>query len=133
MVYYWFTHITVDDYWWIWGYPKIAGWFTATGTHTSRRKTTWSIRLEEFVPGGGDERSWRVIIIKCWQQDFDELADWLYQETGFWLRYFQHENDFVPNSFGPSECWRRIMKKDYEEGSWIRIMNKDYWWIWWFP
>ena len=30
-------------------------------------------------------------LIKRWQADFDELAEFLYNETGFWLRYVQHE------------------------------------------
>ena len=29
-------------------------------------------------------------LIKRWQTDFDRLANWLYRETGFDLRYFHH-------------------------------------------
>ena len=31
-------------------------------------------------------------LIKRWQHDFDLLADFLWDETGFWLHYIQHED-----------------------------------------
>ena len=39
--------------------------------------------------GGRHKR--RSDLIKLWQRDFDIFADWLFEETGFYLRYVQHE------------------------------------------
>ena len=39
--------------------------------------------------GGRHKR--RSDLIKLWQRDFDVFADWLFDETGFYLRYLQHE------------------------------------------
>ena len=39
--------------------------------------------------GGRHKR--RSDLIKLWQRDFDVFADWLFEETGFYLRYVQHE------------------------------------------
>ena len=39
----------------------------------------------------GGKKAQTKRLIKRWQHDFDELADFLWDETGFWLRYIQHE------------------------------------------
>ena len=40
----------------------------------------------------GGKKAQTKRLIKRWQHDFDELADFLWDETGFWLHYIQHED-----------------------------------------
>ena len=40
----------------------------------------------------GGKKAQTKRLIKRWQHDFDLLADFLWDETGFWLHYIQHED-----------------------------------------